>query len=143
MKFIDKLEQKVVFPVMRIVSLICILALLVSLVFFVVDNLISESHASRPIIEKVGQTREKLSDNISAIITEIEAQTKDPVKIVGALKVQAIGALTQIQNGIVGGTLKKLDWLINIFFILGSFALIGIFCITLSLLSIERNTRNS
>jgi len=142
MEFLDKVERKVVFPAVRIIALICIGVLLITAVISLGDHLINESFAARPVVEKVVKKKQQLTDNISAIITEVEKQTEDPIKVVAAVKEYATGALDQLKDGIVVGTLKRLDWVVSVLFITGSLALAGIFCLVLSLLAVERNTRD-
>lgn len=152
MRFLDAFEQKIIFPLMRLIALLVLIALLIGGALSLAGYAIWPAGAQEaatlkatgqetPATQLRGETTSPHEEKVSGFAMDIGARVSD-IKAAGeAAKASALGFLGDLQQGLVLGTLARLDWLIGVIVVAAGFALAGFFTIVLAFLAIERNTR--
>ena len=150
MRLLDSFERKIVFPLMRLIALLAIIALLVAAAASIVGALIGPADAAeQPAKELVVEPAEApegqqgITDRVSEVVIMIKERAPDVKGVAVAAKGYAAGALEQFRQGVVFGTLATLDWMLSVLFVAVAAVLMGFFTLILVFLAIERNTRKS
>jgi len=157
MRLFDSIERKIIFPLMRLIALLAIIALLVSAAASIVGAMIGPAGAQEPpakeavaepveLPEKAGDIEKKaqgIKGSVSEIVVKIKERAPDVQEVAVAAKGYAAGFLEQFRQGVVFNTLSTLDWMLSVLFVAASAVLMGFFSLVLAFLAIERNTRKS
>ena len=152
MRYLDTFERKVVFPCMRVIAIVAIIGLLIAAAISIVSLSIDTATAadrtqqSQAIKERISERRQDVQDvrgNVSATMTEIKESMPEPEEAATAVKEYVASFFDQFREGLVAGTLDRLDWMITVLFTGLAMALVGFFAMVLAVLSIERNTRRA
>lgn len=157
MRLLDSFERKIIFPLMRLIALLAIIALLVAAAASIMGVVIGPAGAQEPpakeqLAEPAKVEEEKVSvsekaqgikESVSEVVIKIKEKAPDLKEVAVAAKGFAAGALEQFKQGVVFGTLATLDWMLSVLFVAAAAVLMGFFSLVLAFLAIERNTRKS
>jgi hypothetical protein len=150
MHLLDSFERKIIFPLMRLIAILAIIALLIATAASIAGALIGPAGAQeQPAKELAAEPAEApegqpgIKDRASEIVIKIKEKAPDVQEVAVAAKGYAAGFLEQFREGVVFNTLATLNWMLSVVFVAAAAVLMGFFSLVLAFLAIERNTRKS
>ena len=155
MRLLDSFERKIIFPLMRLIAILAIIGLLLAAAAAIVGSLIGPAGAQEPAAKEqvaepaqveeetvsISEKAQGIKESVSEVVIKIKERAPDVKDVAVAAKGYATGFLEQFREGVVFGTLVKLDWMLSVVFVAIAAVLMGFFSLVLAFLAIERNTR--